>query len=208
MPRRHYISQLRRTSFHDTRPGESQCRIAAVAQPLAGPMSAARPTARCRAARARARPRWWPRCAAAAARTRCCGSARTPCPTNATASPPTASCRWLVALPETEAQVAAVLRACHAPERAGGGARRRHRACRGGALPHALGVTLSLAKFNRILQVDPRRAHRHRAVRRAQPGHQRGRGAATACTTRPTRAARSPAPSAATWPRTPAACTA
>ena len=36
----------------------------------------------------------------------------------------------LVALPETEAQVAAVLRACHALEGAGGGARRRHRAVR------------------------------------------------------------------------------
>jgi hypothetical protein len=33
-------------------------------------------------------------------------------------------------------------------------------------------------------------------------------GRRTACTTRPTRRARSPAPSAATWPRTPAACTA
>ena len=34
----------------------------------------------------------------------------------------------VVALPETEAQVAAVLKACHALQRAGGGARRRHRA--------------------------------------------------------------------------------
>ena len=78
----------------------------------------------------------------------------------------------------------------------------------GGAMPHALGVTLSLAKFNRILQIDPVARTARRAVRRAQPGDQRGGGAATACTTRPTRRARSPAPSAATWPRTRAACTA
>jgi glycolate oxidase len=46
----------------------------------------------------------------------------------------------------------------------------------GGALPHALGVTLSLAKFNQIVR-STRWPHGHRAVRRAQPGHQRGRGA-------------------------------
>lgn len=60
----------------------------------------------------------------------------------------------VVALPETEAQVAAVLRACH-----GLGvpvvARGAGTGLSGGALPHALGVTLSLAKFNRIVQVDP-----------------------------------------------------
>jgi glycolate oxidase len=59
-----------------------------------------------------------------------------------------------VALPETEAQVAAVLRVCH-----GLGvpvvARGAGTGLSGGALPHALGVTLSLAKFNRILTVDP-----------------------------------------------------
>jgi glycolate oxidase len=59
----------------------------------------------------------------------------------------------VVALPETEAQVAAVLKACHrlklpvVARGAGTG-------LSGGALPHALGVTLSLAKFNRIVQVD------------------------------------------------------
>jgi glycolate oxidase len=60
----------------------------------------------------------------------------------------------LVALPETEEQVAAVLRACHAlnvPVVARGAGT----GLSGGALPHALGVTLSLAKFNRILKVDP-----------------------------------------------------
>ncbi len=58
-----------------------------------------------------------------------------------------------VALPETEAQVAGVLRACHhlqVPVVARGAGT----GLSGGALPHALGVTLSLVKFNRILQVD------------------------------------------------------
>jgi glycolate oxidase len=60
----------------------------------------------------------------------------------------------VVALPETEAQVAAVLRACHGmnvPVVARGAGT----GLSGGALPHALGVTLSLAKFNKILKVDP-----------------------------------------------------
>ena len=60
----------------------------------------------------------------------------------------------VVALPETEAQVAAVLKACHrlaVPVVARGAGT----GLSGGALPHALGVTLSLAKFNRILAVDP-----------------------------------------------------
>jgi glycolate oxidase len=60
----------------------------------------------------------------------------------------------VVALPENDTQVAAALRACHrldvpvVPRGAGTG-------LSGGALPHALGVTLSLAKFNRIVQIDP-----------------------------------------------------
>ena len=59
-----------------------------------------------------------------------------------------------VALPETEAQVQAVLQACHAlgvPVVARGAGT----GLSGGALPHALGVTLSMAKFNRIVRVDP-----------------------------------------------------
>ena len=59
-----------------------------------------------------------------------------------------------VALPETEAQVAAVLRACHAL-RVPVVARGAGTGLSGGALPHAQGVTLSLAKFNKILKVDP-----------------------------------------------------
>ncbi|MEP7284087.1 MAG: FAD-binding protein, partial [Rubrivivax sp.] len=60
----------------------------------------------------------------------------------------------VVALPETEAQVAAVLRVCHqlgVPVVARGAGT----GLSGGALPHPLGVTLSLAKFNRILELDP-----------------------------------------------------
>jgi glycolate oxidase len=60
----------------------------------------------------------------------------------------------VVALPETEAQVAAVLRTCHAlgvPVVARGAGT----GLSGGAMPHAQGVTLSLARFNRILQIDP-----------------------------------------------------
>uniref|UniRef100_UPI000652A4BB FAD-binding protein n=1 Tax=Caenimonas sp. SL110 TaxID=1450524 RepID=UPI000652A4BB len=59
----------------------------------------------------------------------------------------------VVALPETEAQVQAVLRACHALD-VPVVARGAGTGLSGGAMPHALGVTLSLAKFNRILKVD------------------------------------------------------
>ncbi len=60
----------------------------------------------------------------------------------------------VVALPETEAQVAAVLRECHRLE-VPVVARGAGTGLSGGAMPHPLGVTLSLAKFNRILAVDP-----------------------------------------------------
>ena len=59
-----------------------------------------------------------------------------------------------VVLPETEAQVADVLRTCHemsVPVVARGAGT----GLSGGAMPHSEGVTLSLAKFNRILKVDP-----------------------------------------------------
>ncbi len=61
----------------------------------------------------------------------------------------------VVALPETEAQVAAVLKVCHAL-RVPVVARGAGTGLSGGAMPHAMGVTLSLAKFNRILSIDPR----------------------------------------------------
>lgn len=61
----------------------------------------------------------------------------------------------VVVLPETEAQVSAVLKACHALD-VPVVARGAGTGLSGGAMPHALGVTMSLAKFNRILTIDPR----------------------------------------------------
>jgi glycolate oxidase len=59
-----------------------------------------------------------------------------------------------VALPETDAQLAAVLRVCHALQ-VPVVARGAGTGLSGGALPHRLGLTLSLARFNRILALDP-----------------------------------------------------
>src|SRR6202789_2145869 len=59
----------------------------------------------------------------------------------------------VVAIPETEAQVAAILRICHrlgVPVIARGAGT----GLSGGATPHLEGVVLSLAKFNKILAVD------------------------------------------------------
>ncbi|MBR0568480.1 FAD-binding protein [Azoarcus sp. L1K30] len=70
----------------------------------------------------------------------------------------------VVALPTTEAQVVAVLKACSAlgvPVVARGAGT----GLSGGALPHTQGVLLSLARFNRILDLDP---HARTAV--VQPG--------------------------------------
>jgi glycolate oxidase len=58
-----------------------------------------------------------------------------------------------VALPETEAQVSAVLKACHALQ-VPVVARGAGTGLSGGAMPHAMGVTLALAKFNRIIKLD------------------------------------------------------
>jgi len=61
---------------------------------------------------------------------------------------------WLVVLPETVEQVRAVLRTCHelgVPVVARGAGT----GLSGGALPLDNGVLLSLAKFNRILEIDP-----------------------------------------------------
>ncbi|HET6828190.1 MAG TPA: FAD-linked oxidase C-terminal domain-containing protein [Ramlibacter sp.] len=60
----------------------------------------------------------------------------------------------VVALPETEEQVQAVLKACHAMD-VPVVARGAGTGLSGGAMPHRMGVTLSLAKFNRILRLDP-----------------------------------------------------
>ena len=59
----------------------------------------------------------------------------------------------VVALPESEDQVAAVLRCCHqlgVPVVARGAGT----GLSGGAMPHPMGVTLGLARFNRILKID------------------------------------------------------
>lgn len=71
---------------------------------------------------------------------------------------------WLVVLPETEDQVAAVLRICHehgvpvVPRGAGTG-------LSGGARPHADGIVLGLSRMQRILEIDPLNC-----VARLQPG--------------------------------------
>ncbi|MFZ3124439.1 MAG: FAD-linked oxidase C-terminal domain-containing protein [Acidovorax sp.] len=60
----------------------------------------------------------------------------------------------VVCLPETETQVQAVLQTCHrlqVPVVARGAGT----GLSGGAMPHPMGVTLSLARFNRILGLDP-----------------------------------------------------
>jgi len=60
----------------------------------------------------------------------------------------------VVALPETEAQVQAVLQTCHrlqVPVVARGAGT----GLSGGAMPHRMGVTLSMARFNQIKTVDP-----------------------------------------------------
>ena len=59
----------------------------------------------------------------------------------------------VVALPETEPQVQAVLQICHRME-VPVVARGAGTGLSGGAMPHAMGVTLSLARFNRILKMD------------------------------------------------------
>ena len=60
----------------------------------------------------------------------------------------------VVTLPESYEQVQAVLKACHALD-VPVVARGAGTGLSGGAMPHKLGVTLSLAKFNKILKIDP-----------------------------------------------------
>ena len=60
----------------------------------------------------------------------------------------------VVVLPETYAEVQAVLKTCHALD-VPVVARGAGTGLSGGAMPHKLGVTLSLAKFNKILKMDP-----------------------------------------------------
>ena len=71
---------------------------------------------------------------------------------------------WLVVLPETEQQVASILRICHeykvpvVPRGAGTG-------LSGGARPNADGLVLSLARMNRIIEIDALNC-----VARVEPG--------------------------------------
>ena len=70
----------------------------------------------------------------------------------------------VVTLPETEEQLRAVLKACReldVPVVARGAGT----SLSGGSMPHASGVVLSLAKFNRILSIDPLAR-----IARVQPG--------------------------------------
>ncbi|MGH8763327.1 MAG: FAD-linked oxidase C-terminal domain-containing protein [Nitrosospira sp.] len=60
----------------------------------------------------------------------------------------------IVALPQTENEVAEILRICHA-EKIPVVARGAGTGLSGGALPHAEGVLLSLAKLKRIIDIDP-----------------------------------------------------
>ena len=128
-----------------------------------------------------------------------------PSRTNATASRCIARGRRRSLLPENEAQVVAILKACHAA-RVPVVARGAGTSLSGGALPDPAGVVLSLAKFKRIVADRSARAHRGRAAGRAQSRDLRGRRRRTASTTRPIRRRRSRARSAATSPRTRAAC--
>ena len=60
----------------------------------------------------------------------------------------------VVALPQTEAQVQAVLRTCHALD-VPVVARGAGTGLSGGAMPHRMGMTLSLAKFYQFVSIDP-----------------------------------------------------
>ena len=86
-------------------------------------------------------------------RRRCSPDARSASPTSVMRSPPTVRCRCWWRCPKPRSR-SAVLRTCH-----GLGvpvvARGAGTGLSGGALPHPLGVTLSLARFNRILKIDP-----------------------------------------------------
>ena len=112
----------------------------------------------------------------------------------------------VVVLPETVEQVQAVLRVCHAA-RVPVVARGAGTGLSGGALPLADGVLLSLAKFNRILEIDTANC-----TARVQPGVRNlaitEAAAPQGCTTRRTHRRRLPVRSAAMLPRTLAACTA
>ena len=110
----------------------------------------------------------------------------------------------VVALPGSREETAAILKLC-GKHRTPIVARGAGTGLSGGALPRKDGVLLSMAKMNRILEIDPELRQA-----RTEPGRlifpfprRRGR---MACFTRPTRRRKAPAPSAATLPKTPAGC--
>ena len=113
----------------------------------------------------------------------------------------------VVVLPETTEQVSRVLRYCHEQPHQGGAARRRHLAVRRRAAAEgrraARARQVQAHPRDRLRQpLRRRRAGRHQS--RDQPGGRR----IAASITRRIRRRRSPAPSAATSRKTPAACTA
>ena len=71
---------------------------------------------------------------------------------------------WIVVLPETKAQIQAVMRLCYA-QQIPVVARGAGTGLSGGALPHEEGVLLSLAKLNRIIAMDALAC-----IARVQPG--------------------------------------
>lgn len=110
----------------------------------------------------------------------------------------------LVALPERIEQVQGLLALCHrlkVPVVARGAGT----GLSGGALPLENGVLLVMARFRRILEIDPLGR-----FARVQPGVRNlaisQAAAPMVCTTHRTHPRRSPVPSAATSRRTPAAC--
>ena len=113
----------------------------------------------------------------------------------------------LVVLPESAAEVAAVVRVC---ARAGVPfvARGSGTGLSGGAVPHAEGVLIVMSRMRRVLEVDPVVAARGGGAWRDQPVGDAGRARRTACSTRPTRPRRWSARWAGTSRRTPAARTA
>jgi len=113
---------------------------------------------------------------------------------------------FVVVLPETTEQVSRVLRYCHdhgirvVPRGAG-------TSLSGGALPLSDGVLLGMGKFSRVREIDF-----DNRVAVVEPGVTNLRSLKPSRTrasiTHPTPPRRSPVRSAATWQRTPAACTA
>jgi len=98
----------------------------------------------------------------------------------------------VVVLPQTEEQIVKILQLCYAT-RTPLVARGTGTGLSGGALPHAQGVLMSLAKLNRIIAID-----RWRAPRGCSPACAIWRSAKrlhrTVCITRPILRRRSPAP--------------